>query len=74
MLINVALIFEIHLINGALFLKEIPLMRFLLSSAAFAALTAFVIAAFLAAVICIELLLLGKILKGKRLMGKSLLT
>ena len=50
--INVPLIFEIQLINGALLLKEIPLMRFLLPPAAFAVLTAFALPAFLAVVIC----------------------
>ena len=58
--------FEIQLINKALFLKEIPLMRFLASLAtSFAALTAAFLAAFLALVICPALLPGGKILKKK---------
>ena len=49
------------LINWALFLKEIPLIRFLASLAtSFTALTAAVLAAFLAAVIC------SAVLPGKK--------
>ena len=60
--INVSLIFEMQLINGALFLKEIILIRFLASSAALlAVLIAFVLAAFLAAVIWSAVLPSGKI-------------
>ena len=51
--IKVPLIFEIQLINEALFLKEIPLIRFLVSlTASFAAVAAFFLAAVVAAVIC----------------------
>ena len=72
LLINVPLIFEMQLINGALFLKEIPLIRFLVSLAtSLAALTAAVLAVFLASVICSAVLPGGKILLGKRLSGKS---
>ena len=45
--INVPLIFEMQLINGALFLEEITLIRFLVSLAtSFVALTAAVLAEF----------------------------
>ena len=57
--INVSLNVEIQLINGTLFLKQIPLMRFLLSPATFAA---FLLATFLAAFVCSGLLPSGKIL------------
>ena len=70
----IPLIFEIQLTNKALFLKEIPLIRFLSSLAtSFAALTAAVLAAFLALVICSALLPGGKILLEKRASGKSIL-
>ena len=70
----IPLIFEIQLANKALFLKEIPLIRFLASLVtSFAALTAAFLAAFLALVICSALLLGGKILLEKRASGKSIL-
>ena len=72
--IRIPLIFEMQLINGALFSKEIHLIRFPASLAtSFAALTAAVLAAFLAVVICSALLPGGKILLEKRASGKSIL-
>ena len=71
--INTSLIFRIRSINGALFLKEIPLIRFLVSLL-FASITAAVLAAALAAFVCSVVLPSGKILSGKRSSVKSLLT
>ena len=68
MSINVSLIFEMHLTNGVLLLKEIPLIRLLESLATlFAALTAAFSAAFLSAVLALAS---GKSVSEKRASGK----
>ena len=68
--IDTPLIFEMQLINGALFLKEISLIIFLVSLL-FASLTATVLAAVLAVFICAALLQSGKVSSGKISSGKS---
>ena len=66
--INVSLIFEMHLTNGVLLLKEIPLIRLLESLATlFAALTAAFLAAFLSVVLALAS---GKSVSEKRASGK----
>ena len=66
------LIFKMQSVNGALFLKEISLIRSLVSLL-FASLTAALLAAALAIFICSAVLPSGEILLGKSSSGKSLL-